>query len=83
MICGQEGDLTTTKKMTQEFQETSVLELAQALLHLSSYLGMSVTKKEKDRIQGKVGELTYFYVSQALKEGDYFWQGDIFEEPTD
>ena len=69
--------------MTQEFQETSALELAQALLHLSNYLGTSVTKKEKDRIQDKVGELTIFYTSQALKERNYFWQGDIFAEATD
>ena len=71
--------------MTQEFQETSALDLARALLHLKCYLGTSLTKKERDRICSKVGDLTAFYAKrELLKDGGYeFLYGtDIFEEPT-
>ena len=72
--------------MTQEFQETSALDLARALLHLKCYLGTSLTKKEKDRIGRKVGELTAFYAMRELrKDGgyDFLYGSDIFEETTD
>ena len=71
--------------MTEEFQKTSALDLARALLHLKSYLGTSLTKKELDRICSKVGELTAFYVMRDLKKDgwhEFFYGTDIFEEPT-
>ena len=72
--------------MTQELQETSALDLARALLHLKCYLGTSLTKKERDRICRKVGEITAFYAMRELrKDGghDFLYGSDIFEETTD
>jgi len=71
--------------MTKEFQETSALDLARALLHLKCYLGTSLTKKERDRICIKVGELTGFYATREIQKNggyEFFYGTDIFEEPT-
>ena len=71
--------------MTEELQETSALDLARALVHLKFYLGTSLTKKEIARISRKVGELTAFYAMREIrKDGghDFFYETDIFEEPT-